>query len=292
MHNRTTVGEGDPGWHDVRRCRFGAVTVRETRYAPRLRMPRHAHPVCGFGFVLSGSYDELYGQASFRCSRPAMKFRPAGEPHVTVFGGEGAYCLTVDLEPSWLGRLTPAPLSFLNRPAFTEGDRVSSVCARLRMELASPDELSVLSIESLTMSLLAELVAGRRETGAPRPPRWLREARSLLQESFASPTGLSALASRVGVHPVHLAASFRRHFGASVGEYVRRLRVDRAGALLARGELPLAEVALATGFSSQSHLTRAFKRLIGETPGRYRRILASRRANPLARVQDAKTRGR
>jgi len=292
MSNRTTIGEGDPGWRDVRRCRFGAVTLRETRYAPRLRMPRHSHPLSGFGFVLSGSYDETYGQVTFGCSRPAMKFRPAGEPHVTEIGDDGAYCLTVDLEPSWLDRLAQAPHSLLNRPASTGGARVSSVCARLRMELANPDELTALSIESLAMSLLAELVAAHRESGAPRPPRWLREARALLQEGFARPTGLSALASSVGVHPVHLAAAFRRHFGASVGEYVRLLRVDRACALLTCGELPLAEVALATGFSSQSHLTRTFKRLIGETPARYRRSLPSRRANSLSRVEDARTRTR
>ena len=286
------VGEGDAGWRDVRSCRFGAVTLRETRYAPRLRMPRHSHPVSGFGFVVSGSYDETYGQVTFGCSRPAMKFRPAGESHVTEFGDAGAYCLTVDFEPTWLDQLAAAPCSLLSRPAASAGDRVSPVCARLRMELANPDELTALSIESLAMSLLAELVAAHRESCAPRPPRWLRDARALLQEGFARSIGLSALAARVGVHPVHLAAAFRQHYGASVGEHVRRLRVDRACALLACMELPLAEVALATGFSSQSHLTRTFKRLIGATPGRYRRGLASRRANSLARVEDAGLRTR
>jgi AraC family transcriptional regulator len=71
------------------------------------------------------------------------------------------------------------------------------------------------------------------------------------------------------VHSVHLARQFKRTFGWTVGDYVRRLRVEFVCQQLETGK-PLAELALRAGFSDQSHLTRIFKRFTGQTPGEYR----------------------
>jgi AraC family transcriptional regulator len=70
---------------------------------------------------------------------------------------------------------------------------------------------------------------------------------------------------------VRLARTFRRQRGESVGDCVRRLRVESARRLLEDGRQPLSEVALAAGFADQSHFTRVFRRLTGMTPGEYRR---------------------
>jgi AraC family transcriptional regulator len=61
--------------------------------------------------------------------------------------------------------------------------------------------------------------------------------------------------------------------GVSVGDYVRRLRLEWAANELATSELPLADVAIGAGFVDQSHFTRAFKRHTGVTPGRFRALL-------------------
>jgi AraC family transcriptional regulator len=69
--------------------------------------------------------------------------------------------------------------------------------------------------------------------------------------------------------------SFARRFRATTGHppyrYVLRRRVERAAALLRATDTSISEVALATGFSSQSHFTSAFKQPIGTTPSAYRR---------------------
>jgi AraC family transcriptional regulator len=78
------------------------------------------------------------------------------------------------------------------------------------------------------------------------------------------------LASAVGVHPVHLARSFREAHGASVGEYLRRLRVEFAQREVLRTDAPLSEIALSAGFCDQSHFGRTFKRHTGVTPAQAR----------------------
>ena len=91
---------------------------------------------------------------------------------------------------------------------------------------------------------------------------------------FSETLTLEEIAAVAGVHPVHLASVFRRHYGCTVGDAVRRLRIDYACRQLARSEVSLAEIALDAGFASQSHFTRTFRRLTGTTPAQYRKIFS------------------
>jgi AraC family transcriptional regulator len=69
----------------------------------------------------------------------------------------------------------------------------------------------------------------------------------------------------------HLAREFRAHFGTTLGEYVRQLRVEWVAEQLARTPMTLSEISIAAGFSDQSHLTREFRRRFGMSPGAWRR---------------------
>ncbi|MBV8519518.1 MAG: helix-turn-helix transcriptional regulator [Acidobacteria bacterium] len=74
-----------------------------------------------------------------------------------------------------------------------------------------------------------------------------------------------------GVHRAHFARVFRARFGCTPGELLRQLRVEHAQSLLASTDVPLAEIALAAGFSSQSHFTATFRAYAGVTPAAFRR---------------------
>jgi AraC family transcriptional regulator len=78
------------------------------------------------------------------------------------------------------------------------------------------------------------------------------------------------IAAAAGIHPVHLARVFRRHCGYTLGDYVRKLRVDFAARQLLATDEPLAGIAFAAGFSDQSHFTKVFKRQTGMTPADFR----------------------
>jgi AraC family transcriptional regulator len=68
----------------------------------------------------------------------------------------------------------------------------------------------------------------------------------------------------------HFSEAFGRSVGMSPHQYILRRRVDAAKQLLADGDLPVAEVASALGFSTQSHFGRIFRQITGMTPKRYR----------------------
>ncbi|MCA9985437.1 MAG: AraC family transcriptional regulator [Anaerolineales bacterium] len=121
-----------------------------------------------------------------------------------------------------------------------------------------------------TMSLLISRYADIRLDAGPAGPerRLIRCARHFLEENYAEPIRLADLAEQVNLSPYHLLRVFQQEIGMPPHAYLQNVRVHRAQRLIDAGQ-PLAEVALAVGFSSQSHLTRRFKETIGLTPGRY-----------------------
>jgi AraC family transcriptional regulator len=148
--------------------------------------------------------------------------------------------------------------------------------ARLHQELRCWDEVAPLAAEGLMMQLLAAVAragAAAKEAGTPR---WLRRVLDLLEARFAEPPGLGELADVAGVHPSHLLRAFRARQGCSPGEFVRRRRVAFACRRLSDTRDPLAVIALAAGFSDQSHFCRTFRREMGITPAAYRAAVSAR----------------
>jgi len=78
------------------------------------------------------------------------------------------------------------------------------------------------------------------------------------------------VAISAGVHPSYLARTFRKFYGCTVGDYVRRLRVDYAVRELKESDKSLAEIATAAGFYDQSHFTHEFKSHLRMTPAEFR----------------------
>jgi AraC family transcriptional regulator len=164
---------------------------------------------------------------------------------------------------------TSAPA--LGDPIDTRGGPAAWLALRLYREFCDGDAVSPLAIEGLLLEIAAALA--RSECQVAGAPRWLHRVRDLLHSRFSVGVSLAEIATEAGVHPVHLAAVFRRCLGCSIGEFVRNCRVRYAAEQLAQRHRSLPEIALDAGFSDQSHFTRVFKRITGVTPAVYRRTL-------------------
>jgi AraC family transcriptional regulator len=103
------------------------------------------------------------------------------------------------------------------------------------------------------------------------PAAKLRRAVEAINDRIEAGISLSELAEAVGVSVSHFEVLFRRSTGLSPHQYLLQQRVDRARELLGDEALSLAEVAARAGFCDQSHLTRHFRRIVGVTPGQYRK---------------------
>ncbi|MEU6808966.1 AraC family transcriptional regulator [Streptomyces sp. NPDC046831] len=110
--------------------------------------------------------------------------------------------------------------------------------------------------------------AGSAGPAVRRDPVLARRLRELLDARVPQGLTLEEAAGLLQAHPAHLVRSFSGAYGIAPHQYLTSRRVDRARRLLLEGVRP-AEVAAATGFHDQAHLTRHFRRLVGVTPGRY-----------------------
>lgn len=97
----------------------------------------------------------------------------------------------------------------------------------------------------------------------------VEQVRDYLEAHYTQAISLNDLSALVHISPFHLARIFRKQVGIPPHKYLENVRIRHAEHLL-NSDMTIADVAYATGFSSQSHLTRTFKRFIGTTPGDYR----------------------
>ena len=102
-------------------------------------------------------------------------------------------------------------------------------------------------------------------------PKWrLRRVEQHIADHFDRSISLSELASVAGLSRMHFAAQFRAATGYRPREFLLNYRIEHAKTLLATTGRPLAEIALAVGFSTQAHFSTVFKRITAQSPARWR----------------------
>jgi AraC family transcriptional regulator len=266
----------DDSYHGecVRSLTTAGLLLTERTYPPCLEIPPHVHVRPYLCTVLRGGYLETCGGRVWTCTPRTLFLRPGGERHADRFGEAGGQVFGIELGGAWAERLSPGRRT-LERPAAFEG-LCTGLARKLHREFRLDDPASPLIVEGLVLEILGEACRRALSAGEGRAPHWLRQARDILHARYAQPPGLVQVADAVGVHPLHLARVFRRTYGCSVGEYVRRLRVEFACRELTHGGRPLAEIALAAGFCDQSQFCRTFKRYVGLTPSQFRREARAR----------------
>lgn len=245
------------------------LKLTEVIYNPGTITSKHWHEQAGFCLVLRGSYSENYGEKILECTPQTVTFSPAGAEHLNRFHSPMSHCFIIDIETEWLKRVRECGVTLNNPVDFHKGSLVW-LATRVYDEYNNMDGISALAIEALVLEMVVEVSRGFTSASERKPPRWLQQARVFIYEHFSQKFSLEEAASGVGVHPIYLAGEFRRHYQCTVGEYVRRLRIEYACRELIENETSLAEIALAAGFSSQSHFSSVFKRLTGMTPAKYR----------------------
>lgn len=102
-------------------------------------------------------------------------------------------------------------------------------------------------------------------------PRALRRVCEHIEAQLANGIRDRELASIAGLSESHFSRAFKESVGMSPHRYVSWRRIEVAAKMIADTQRPLSEISLAVGFSDQSHFTRMFRRLTGETPGVFRR---------------------
>lgn len=104
----------------------------------------------------------------------------------------------------------------------------------------------------------------------PDELKHLRRARDLIDREYARPLDVPALATAAFMSPAHFSRQFRAAYGETPYSYLMTRRIERAKALLRRGDLTVTEVCMAVGCTSLGSFSSRFSELVGESPSAYR----------------------
>ncbi|MBI3450777.1 MAG: helix-turn-helix domain-containing protein [Acidobacteria bacterium] len=251
-------------------ARVGSFWITEAWFPSHAIVPPHLHDRTCLAVMLEGGFTLEIGGRGIECAPATVATEPAGERHANTIGGAGAHVVVLQPDPAD-EELNRACGGVLNEVRHFRHGGIALDARRLAREIHSPDAVSPLAMEALSLEILAatsRLQAS--DESAKRAPAWLARARDMLHAQFLDRPTVAGIAAEAGVHPVHLARVFKSHFQLSVGAYVRALRLEWAASRLAGSDDSLADIAQAAGFADQSHFTRAFRSRTGVTPQRYR----------------------
>ena len=242
---------------------------------------RHWHATFGVGVIDEGAQSSASGCGNVDAYAGNLIATNPGEVHDgRPLGGHFRRWRMLYLEPDALRWAVDAASAgaaqdvALIRPVILD-DRLRRVLGELLCMLERETSPDVLRCEELLVQACTMLVGryGARRLAAPVASANVSRAREILADRLAQPPSLSELAAASGLSKYQLLRRFKEVHGVTPFAWLLQQRTEVARGLVRQGAA-LTEAAMATGFADQSHMTRAFVRHFGYTPGAWQRAWA------------------
>jgi AraC family transcriptional regulator len=244
--------------------------LSEQRYVPGLTLNAGGDSDACFCFVSQGALSDANAAKRFAYRGVNLLFFPPAQPRTVSFH-EPTHCLIVRVGPAMLSRVR---LELQDRsPLKIEGWEALWLIRKIQAEFRKDADSGSLIVEALILQLLVITARFSRDERSDTTRAWLSNVRKVIEHQYLDEFRLSELASVAGVHRVHLVREFRKHYGVTIGQYIRKLRIDHACQLLGQTNLPLRDISSTCRFADQSHFTKQFRKLSGLTPAAYRNLV-------------------
>lgn len=250
----------------VQEHNYAHIITSETAFIAGHTSDWHYHANPHFSHILSGGSKELRtGQSELNVAGEGLYYYP-GIAHQNAGYQEGTRIFNLELEPGFFAQydleVPPPSLMFDEQAQLNAKGLIKAM-----REHYLHDTESQLAMEQICISLVQPGKVDEKLF-----PEWVARIKTVLHDNWDQPLSLPQLAHELDLHPVTISKYFSHYFSCSAGEYLRRIKVERAIGLIRTNHHSLTEVAYLCGFADQAHFTKTFRRITGILPLQYRKL--------------------
>lgn len=246
------------------------ITLTDTVYTLD-KVDWHYHQNAYFTFILQGNVIEGNKKEIYNCSAGDLLFHNWQEPHYNIKPEGFTRGFHIEIEKEWFDDLDFDATDLQGNINISNPD-LKFLLYKIFRETKTDDSSTLLSIQTLLLETLGKMLQ-HQKTETNKKPTWVSEINLILNDEFPDQLSLDYLSKTLDIHPVHLSRDFSKYFHSGLGEYIRKLKVQKSLQLISQKKLDFTTIALDCGFSDSSHFTRCFKEINGITPSQYRKIL-------------------
>jgi len=225
----------------------------------------HYHDEPHLTFILDGGVVDKRKSIDAERFAGELMFFHAGESHRTISKVFPTRYVSLQFQSDFF-KQNPTIESTL-KSSIEKNPNAKLTLLKIYKELSVNDEFSDCSVEMLLLNLLE-----RKSASKNARPKWLKTILELLNDKWNEELSLNDLAIAANVHPKTISKYFPKYFACTLGEYRRRLKIEKSLSLIKTSKLSLTEIAYQCNFFDQSHFTRTFKQLTGFLPKQFQKL--------------------
>ena len=227
----------------------------------------HYHENSFFTFVLNGGCQETRKDHMHESGPGDLLYYEKGAIHKNTHYTEYSRNFNLELSDKWLTgydiefKIDPADFS-LRKCDF------KFLFVKLYDEFLNQDSASLVSMNNILLQIMGNKIY-EINNGTPS---WVPKIKEFLYDNWTTNISLKELSTIIGIHPVTISKNFTRYFGCTLGEFIRKYRIEKALYMIRTTDLHLTDIAFICGFADQSHFIRTFKKYTGAVPLHYRKL--------------------
>lgn len=240
---------------------FNDFIVTDTEYTHE-KVDWHYHENPYFTYLLQGKLYEANKKKEYFLQSGDLVFHNWQDAHHNIKPPEYTRGFHLELSANWLSKYDVSLTDF-EGSFHLENPIIKSLINQLFWETKINDVNSKLSIEALILSVF-ETIKAEKST-LKNQPDWLQKIPEIIIDTNKN-YSLTSLSEELNIHPTHLSRSFHKYFGTTLGQYIRKVRLNKAIILMFSNRFSMTEICYQCGFYDQSHFISCFKVVYKTTP--------------------------
>jgi AraC family transcriptional regulator len=260
------LSEGKTTGKIINSVKNSGAIISTTHYSiDECNQGMHYHENPHICFLFQGGDIESRNNYSYQRKTGDIYFYYAGEKHASISRESISKHTNIEFGEIFIKKFNLSESKI--EKAVKDNLDAGFLILKIQQEMLIDDNCSHLAIQTLLLNLIDSSNSNNKN-----PPQWVKLLDNLLNDRWNEQITLDELAAAIDKYPTTISKHFRKYFSCTLGEYLRKIRINKSIPLIKNTLLPLTEIALHCGFADQSHFTRNFKELTGFLPKEFRKI--------------------